>query len=130
MYPLKNALTSRKLGAVACLGLLAAGCATTPMPVDRIALARSEIERAERTNADELAPVQLRAARDKLSAAEASPHNSAGAIAAARLADEAEVDARVAEATAQAAQSERASAELDRSLDALRAETNREATNN
>ena len=72
MYPLKNALTSRKLGAVACLGLMSAGCATTPMPVDRIALARSEIERAERTNADELAPVQLRAARDKLSAAEAS----------------------------------------------------------
>jgi hypothetical protein len=100
------------------------------MPVDRIALAHAEIQRAERAGADELAPVPLQAAREKLAAAEASPHSADGALAARRLADEAEVDARVAEASAQAAQSERAAAELDKSLDALRTETSRSAVNN
>jgi len=118
------------IGAVVGLSALVIGCATTPMPVDRIALAHAEIQRAERAGADELAPVPLQAAREKLAAAEASPHSADGALAARRLADEAEVDARVAEASAQAAQSERAAAELDKSLDALRTETSRSAVNN
>jgi hypothetical protein len=121
---------ARNICAVACVAAVISGCATTPMPTDRIALARSAIERAQRVDADELAPVQLRAAREKLTAAEASPHTSTGAIVAGRLAAEAEIDARVAEASARAARSERAAAEQDRNLDALRTEANHNAANN
>jgi hypothetical protein len=130
MYHLQYPSMVRQICAAACLAAVVAGCATTPMPVDRIALARSAIERAQRVDADELAPVQLREAREKLTAAEASPQTSAGAIAAGRLADEAEVEARVAEASARAARSERAAAEQDRNLEALRAEANHNAANN
>ncbi|MGA2562818.1 MAG: DUF4398 domain-containing protein [Steroidobacteraceae bacterium] len=120
----KYSLTAFSAGALICLSGIS-GCATTRMPTDHFALAQASIERAEQAGATELAPVELQAARDKLAAAKASPHNSAGAIAAARLADEAQVDGRLAEASAQAARSRRAANELDRSLDALRAETNR-----
>lgn len=116
------------LTVAACAALAAlTGCATTRMPTDHFALAQASIERAAQAGATELAPVELQAAREKLAAAEASPHNSAGVIAAARLADEADVDAHVAEASAQAARSRRAALELDRSLDALRAEASRSA---
>jgi hypothetical protein len=125
MIDLKHFPVALTAGALSLSLLGIAGCATTPMPTDHFALAHASIERAEQAGATELAPVELQAARDKLAAAEASPKNSAGAIAAAHLADEAQVDARLAEASAQAARSRRAANELDRSLDALRAETNR-----
>jgi hypothetical protein len=130
MYYPQQVLTVRSICAVLCLSAIVAACATTPMPVDRIALAQSQIQRAERADADELAPIPLQSARSKLASALASPHSSAGALAARRLADEAQADARVAEASAQAAQSERAAAELDKTLDALRTETTRGASNN
>jgi hypothetical protein len=113
-----------KAGAVLCLTVGLGACATTPLPRDKFELAQASVQRAEQSGADEFAPVELRAARDKLSAAESSPHSSQGAIAAAHLADEADADARVAEAKSQAARSRRAAEELDRSLAALREETN------
>jgi Domain of unknown function (DUF4398) len=126
MTHLKLSPATRAASALASLVLLAtAGCATTRMPSEQFSVARASIDRAQQAEAAELAPIELQAARDKLAAAESSPHNSAGALAAARLADEADVDARVAEATARAARSMRAAAELDSGLDALRAEANR-----
>jgi len=98
------------------------GCASTPLPADRLALAKAGIDRAEQAGAAAAAPTELAAARAKLAAAEASPHTQEGALASGRLAEEAELDARLAEVTAQTAHSKTAALELDKSLQALRTE--------
>jgi hypothetical protein len=125
MFKQQPYLAACKASAALCLMLGVVACATVPMPNDKLALASASIQRAEQAGADQLAPIELRDARDKLTAAKASPHNAEGSIAAGRLADEADADARVAEAAAQAAHSQAAAAELDRSLAALRTESNK-----
>jgi hypothetical protein len=54
----------------AAVVLSAAGCATTPIPNEKIAVAKSSVQRAEQSGAPELAPIEMAAARDKLARAE------------------------------------------------------------
>jgi Domain of unknown function (DUF4398) len=89
---------------------------------DKIAVAKAAVEHAERAGASEAAPVALAAARDKLARAEKA--NSERDIKpAAALADQANIDAQVAEATAVQARSTKAAAEFDAGLQTLRQET-------
>lgn len=111
-------------GAMAVLLLAAAGCASQPVPTDRLALAQQAIERAERAGAVELAPVEMRNARDKLGAAQRAAEEREIPTTT-RLAEQAEADAQLAEATARAEKSARAVAELDDSLRTLQRETQR-----
>jgi hypothetical protein len=106
----------------AAIALSAAACATTPVPNEKIAVAKSSVQRAEQSGAPELAPVQMAAARDKLARAEkaAADHDAGPATA---LAEQANVDAQLAEATAQEQHSRKAATEFDASLQALRQET-------
>src|SRR3954471_15043254 len=80
-------------------------CASTPMPVEKLAVAKTSIERAEQAQAAQFAQIELNSARNKLAAAQtaADKHN---AVVAARLADQADVDAQLAESTARAKQQE------------------------
>jgi len=102
--------------------VLTAGCATTPVPNEKIAVAKSSVQRAEQSGAPELAPVEMAAARDKLARAEkaAADHDAAPAT---QLAEQANVDAQLAEATAQEQHSRKAAKEFDASLQALRQES-------
>src|ERR1700733_12483775 len=97
--------------------LSAAGCATTPIPNEKIAVARSSVQRAEQSGAPELAPVEMNAARDKLARAEKAAANK-DAQPATELAEQANVDAQLAEATAQKAKSHKQAMESDASLQA------------
>ena len=55
------------LGAAVIAALVAAaGCASTPIPNEKIAVARDSVQRAEQAGAAQLAPVELSTARDKL----------------------------------------------------------------
>ena len=54
----------------AVIALAAGGCATTPIPNEKIAVAKSSVQSAEQSGAPELAPVEMAAARDKLARAE------------------------------------------------------------
>jgi hypothetical protein len=110
-------------GTVACAAVVAAGaCATTPIPNEKIAVAKASVQRAEQSGAPELAPVEMAAAREKLARAEqaaaardASPAN--------QLAEQANIDARLAEATAQQQRAHKAALEFDTSMQALRNES-------
>jgi hypothetical protein len=113
-----------RVAAIAAAVLTAAGCASTPIPNEKIALAKASVQRAEQSGAPEFAPVELAAARDKLSRAEKS--------AAARepqpatmLAEQADADAQLAEATALQQRSHKAATEFDTSMQALRQESMR-----
>jgi hypothetical protein len=104
----------------------ATGCASAPMPTDRIALAERAVQDAERAGAVELAPLEMRNAREKLGAAQkAASEREAEQMS--RLSEQAEIDAQLAEATARAEKSARAVTELEDGLRALQRETQRPA---
>jgi hypothetical protein len=101
-----------------------AACASTPIPNEKIAVAKAEVQRAEQSGAPELAPVEMTAARDKLARAEKAAADR-DAQPATQLAEQANVDAQLAEATAQQERSRKAEMEFDASMQALRQESQR-----
>jgi len=116
---------SRVTQATAVIAAILAGlaaCASTPIPNEKIAVAKVAVQRAEQAGAPEFAPVELATARDKLARAEkaavdreAQPANI--------YAEQANVDAELAEATARQQRSHKAAMEFDASLQALRSES-------
>jgi len=115
---------TRTAAACAAMATGAAACASTPIPNEGIAVAKASVQRAEQSGAPELAPVEMAAARDKLARAEkaAAAHEAAPAT---ELADQANVDARLAEATAEQQRAHKAAMEFDASMQTLRNESQR-----
>jgi hypothetical protein len=115
--------------AAMALTLLAAAAAyaSNPAPEETIAVATAAVQRAEQAGAPQAAPVELAAARDKLARAQKAnaEHQRKSALA---LADQATLDAQIAEATAQKDRAAKAAAEFDASMPALRQESNRNTT--
>ena len=97
-------------------------CASTPMPVEKLAIAKTSLERAEQAQAAQFAQVELASARNKYAAAQAAVDKHDAEVAA-RLADQADVDAQLAESTARAKQQEQLVTEMDAGLRDLRNET-------
>lgn len=91
---------------------------------DKIAVAKAAVEHAEQAGAPEAAPVALAAAREKLARAEKA-NADRDIKPAAALADQANIDAQVAEATAVQARSTKAAIEFDAGLQTLRQEAAR-----
>jgi hypothetical protein len=110
--------------ALAALTLGLAASASNPVPLEKIAVAKASVQRAEQSGAPELAPVEMASARDKLARAEkeAADHHEAPAT---QLAEQANIDAQLAEATAQQQKSHKAAMEFDASMQALRGESMR-----
>jgi hypothetical protein len=109
---------------IAAAVLAMAGCASTPIPNEKIAVAKASVQRAEQSGAPEFAPVELAAARDKLNRAEKSAA-AREAQPATMLAEQANADAQLAEATATQQRSHKAATEFDASMSALRQESMR-----
>ena len=92
--------SQRRFGAVIILGTLAA-CGSVPAPVGEMSAAQTAVTAAEEAKATQYAPADLDRARDKLIRAEAAVQEEDNEEAR-RLAEEALVDARLAEAKARA----------------------------
>jgi hypothetical protein len=120
------ALSGPAKAAFALLALAAAVAAYAANPIadEKIAVAKASLDRAEQSGAPQAAPVELATARDKLARAEKAnaDHNPKPA---ALLADQANIDAQVAEAMAMKARSQKAATEFDTSMQALRQESAR-----
>jgi hypothetical protein len=112
---------TRTVIACAALSAGASALAANPIPNEKVAVAKSSVQRAEQSGAPELAPVEMAAAREKLARAEKAltDHEPKPAT---MLAEQADIDAQVAEATAQQARSHKAATEFDASMQALRGE--------
>ncbi len=106
-----------------------AGCASTPVPLEKIAVAKASVQRAEQSGAPQYAPVELATARDKLGRAEkaAADHDAQPAT---LLAEQANIDAELAEATATQQISHKAAADFDANMQALRNESLRSTQSN
>ncbi len=120
-------MTQRIICSIACAAVITAlaACASGPVPLEQLAVAKESVQRAEQAGATELAPVELSTARDKLQRAEQAAQNHQGKNAT-MLADQANVDAQLAEATAREHKSHKADTELEASLQALRQESSHE----
>jgi hypothetical protein len=119
-------LSNLAKGATLCtaVAVWVAGCATTPVPNEQLAVAKSSVQRAEASGAPELAPVEMSTARQELASAEKATADGM-AQPARQWAEKANVDAQLAEATAQERRSHKAAAEFDASMATLRQETQR-----
>lgn len=96
------------------------GCASERQPTVEISRARSLIDQANQTGAQQFAAADIEAAHNKLQQAEAkhTDHDVAK-----RLADEASIDAEVATARTQAGKAQQALNQVEAASDTLRQET-------
>ncbi len=102
---------------------LLAGCGSSKQPpTEKMATAESYINTARETEARDL--VELRRAEDKLSQAKAAVAEEEYEVAE-RLAEQALIDARLAEAKAESNAARQATEDLRDSIDTLRREVNR-----
>jgi hypothetical protein len=118
-----------RIAVLAGAAMWLSACASNPVADEKIAVAKTSVQRAEQAGAPQAAPVEISTARDKLARAEKAnaDHNLKPAV---ELAEQANIDAQVAEATAQQERSHKAAAEFDASMRALRQEATRGSQSN
>lgn len=104
--------------------LILAGCASTPKPVEKLAVAEAAVKRASTTTTSVNAPAELQIAIAKLASARDAADREDYARAA-ELAEQAAVDAEVAQLHAQSVRSRRSADESKEAAEALREEINR-----
>ncbi len=121
---LKDAVRTLSV-ATATLGLIA-GCASTPAPTEQMALSRAALDTALSVGGNEHAPLQLQAAMNKMDAAEKALAKEDYAEAR-KLAEQAEVDAKLASAMARSAKAQKASEAVQDDIRVLRQEIDRNA---
>ena len=108
------------LAIASALGLSA--CGTEPRQIAELSRAHTLVEQAEQAGAQQFAPADLDSARNKLQQAEQKHTDDELA---ARLSQEASIDAQVALARTRAAKAEQALAQVNAGSETLRQETNR-----
>lgn len=107
--------------------VLITACATASPPTEQMALSRAAVSNATSAGGNEYAPIQLKSAVDKMNAAERAL-NTKDYIRARQLAEQAQVDAQLAEATARSAQAKKAADALQEDSRILRQEIDRKTT--
>ncbi|MDD2801814.1 MAG: DUF4398 domain-containing protein [Methylococcales bacterium] len=116
----------RSIGVTAVAAVFVAGCASIPAPTEQIAVSKAAVDSATSAGGNEFAPVQLQSALEKLNAAERAMAEEKN-LKARQLAEQAEVDARLAAATARAAKAQKAASELREGNRVLHQEIDRKA---
>lgn len=105
--------------------ILLGGCASTEVaPVEKISTVEKAIQEARESNATVSAPLELRHAEDKLNEAKAAMKEEEFEKAR-LLADEALIDANLAEATARSEKAKKTTQEIQDDIDTLRREVER-----
>ena len=108
------------------LSLGLGACASSPMPTDQIAVTTAAIAHAEAAGGQALASAEMGMARDKLRLANLAVA-AREPVQARRLAQQAQVDALLAEAKAESSKSQKAADEVQSASRALREEMARKA---
>jgi hypothetical protein len=125
-YPFKSNLTMRRIGTAAAAIVLIAGCASTPAPTEQMAVSKAAISNAMSAGGNQFAPVQLKSAMDKMDAAERAMAEKNYELAL-RLAEQAEVDARLAAEMARSAKARQAADAVQEDIRVLRQEIERQS---
>jgi hypothetical protein len=115
----------RAIVATGCIAALG-GCAGVPPPTEQMAVSRSAINNAVSAGGGEYAPVEMKAAQDKMDRASRAMAKEEYADARS-LAEEAQTDARLAEKKAQAAKANKAASVVQDDVRVLGDEMNRKS---
>ncbi len=109
-----------------CATAFVAGCASIPAPTEQFAVSKAAMADAVNAGAPEHAPFEMKTARDKLDRANvalvANDNDRAR-----QLAEQAEVDAKLAEVKARSVKAQQAAAVSSESTRVLREELNRKS---
>lgn len=104
--------------------ILVAGCASAPAPVEQMAVSRAAVNSASVDAAIEFAPIELQSAMDKMNAAEQAMA-AKDYVRARQLAEQAQVDAKLAVAKARSGKAQKAADALQEENRVLRLELDR-----
>lgn len=121
-------ITRVGLGGVAVIAMFMAGCASVsiPPPTEQIAVSKATVTRAASVGGNEYAPVELKSATEKMNAAEQAMAKN-DYVKAKRLAEQAQVDGKLAETKAALAKAQLAVRNAEESDRVLRQEIYRTA---
>lgn len=125
-YSLKSNQMMRRIGTAAAAIVLMAGCASTSAPTEQMAVSRAAVSNAMGAGGNQFAPVQIKSALDKMDAAEQAMAAKDYELAL-RLAEQAEVDAKLAAEMARSAKAQQAAAALQDDIRVLRQEIDRQS---
>ena len=98
---------SQLLGILFVASMLVSGCTSVPPPLELIAVTKASVNDANIAGANELAPVQFKSAVEKLDSAQLAMAHKDFTLAR-QLAEQAQVDAKLAAAMARAAKAKTA----------------------
>lgn len=107
------------------VAFVVAGCGTPP-PTEKVEVAEAAVRQADTRGASEDAALELRMARDKLARAQTAMEDERY-VDARRLAEQAQVDALLAEAKSQSVAALESAREMRDSIESLRGEAQRAA---
>jgi hypothetical protein len=116
----------RRIGISVAAAILMAGCASTPAPLEQMAISRAAVSNANNTENNELAPLQLKSAKEKMEAAERAMV-AKDYVLARQLAEEAQLDAQLAGTMARSAKAKKAADALQEDSSVLRQEIDRKS---
>ncbi len=106
------------------IALTIAGCASVAPPIEQMAVSKAAVNYASSAGGNEFAPVMLKSAMDKMDAAERAMTEE-NYVQARQLAEQAQVDAQLAAATARSTKAQKAAAALQEGNRVLRQEIDR-----
>jgi hypothetical protein len=125
-YALKSNQMMHRIGMAAAAVIFMAGCASTSAPTEQMAVSKAAVSNAMAAGGNQFAPVQLKSALDKMDAAERAMAEKNYELAL-RLAEQAEVDAKLASEMARSAKAQQASDALQEDIRVLRQEIDRQS---
>ena len=111
----------RKISVTAAAAFFISGCASIPAPTEQLAVSKVAVDSANSAGGNEFAPVQLKSSMEKMDAAEQAM-TAEDYVLARRLAEQAQVDAQLAAATARSAKAQKAASALQEDNRVLRQE--------
>jgi hypothetical protein len=123
-YLLKSKQMMQMAGVAVAAVVLMAGCANTSAPIEQMAVSRAAVSNAMSAGGNQYAPVEFRSASEKLEAAERAMAAKDYELAL-RLAEQAEVDAKLSAEMARSAKAQKAADALQDDIRVLRQEIER-----
>lgn len=113
-------------GVISCTVLLMAGCASMPPPTEQLAVSKAAVTSAVSAGGNEFASIEMKAAQEKLDRAnqalEKEDYENAR-----WLAEQAQIDATLAEKKAQSAKAQKAANVIQNDIRILSEEINRKS---
>lgn len=116
----------RRIGIPVAAVIFMAGCASTPAPLEQMAVSRAAVSDATSAGGNEFAPSELKSAMEKLDAAERAMA-AEDYVLARQLAEQAQVDAQLAAAVARSTKAKKAADALQEDSRVLRQEIDRKS---